>query len=187
MTLHVKELSPGDEKLLEVLHNWNEAETQREMYTCRPITSLKNQAEYIETTKHRLEQRTTRIFVLVSDSSKPLYGKVTSFDYNPRNQSAEFGYYLPQINRGQGYGKILVRKFLNMLFQDTEWQLNKLYATTASGNVPSTRLLQGLGFHLDGTIREHYWIKNQIQDQLHYSLLKREYAQRDCFEKGHSD
>jgi RimJ/RimL family protein N-acetyltransferase len=173
---HLKELSPSDEELLTVLHHWNEAETQREMYTCRPITPLKSLEEYIETTKLRLEQRTTRIFVLVSDNEKLPYGKVTAFDHNPRNQSAEFGYYLPQINRGKGYGKILVQKFLKEMFQDTEWKLNKLYATTASGNAPSTRLLQSLGFHLDGTIREHYWIANQIQDQLHYSLLKREYA-----------
>ncbi|EPZ52839.1 hypothetical protein N007_19215 [Alicyclobacillus acidoterrestris ATCC 49025] len=28
---------------------------------------------------------------------------------------------------------------------------------------------------MDGTIREHYWMGDEIQDQLHFSLLKREW------------
>ena len=137
--LHLKELSADDEKILAVLHHWDEEESQREWYTCRPVTA---------------------------------------FDYNPRNQSAEFGYYLPQTHRGEGYGSLLVKAFLNAMFQDDVWQLNKLYATTASGNIPSVTLLERLGFHLDGVIREHYWIAGHVQDQLHYSFLKREYISR---------
>lgn len=174
MPLHLKELSPDDEKTLAVLHHWNEEESQREWYTCRPVTALKSLEEYIQTTKNRLEQRIIRIFVFVDDEESP-YGKVTAFDYNPRNQSAEFGYYLPQTHRGKGYGSFLVKAFLNVMFQDDVWQLNKLYATTASGNIPSVTLLECLGFHLDGVIREHYWIAGHVQDQLHYSFLKREY------------
>ena len=174
MPLYLKEVSTDDEKILAVLHHWNEEETQREWYTCRPIPPLKSLEEYIQTTKNRLEQRIIRIFVLVDDKESP-YGKITAFDYNPRNQSAEFGYYLPQIHRGKGYGRSLVKTFLNVMFQDNSWQLNKLYATTASGNIPSVKLLERLGFHLDGIMREHYWIAEHVQNQLHYSFLKREY------------
>lgn len=165
MPPYLKEISTDDEEMFAFLHQWNEEETQREWYTCRPVTPVKNLGEYIRTTKNRLEQRIIRLFVLVDDEKFP-YGKVTAFDYNPRNQSAEFGYYLPQIHRGKGYGRSAVKTFLNVMFQDNSWQLNKLYATTASGNLPSVKLLKRLGFHLDGVMREHYWIAGHVQDQL---------------------
>jgi RimJ/RimL family protein N-acetyltransferase len=149
-----QEISSADEEVLTVLHQWDELETNREMYTCRPVTPLKSLRQYIETTKSRLEQRTIRIFVFVSDIENIPYGKVTAFDYNPRNHSAEFGYYLPEASRGKGYGRNMVQTFLNVMFRDSEWELHKLYATTASGNVPSTTLLKRLGFHLDGIIRD---------------------------------
>lgn len=174
MKLYLKEVSTKDEKILATIHQWKEAETQRERYTCRPVPPLKSLEEHIHTMKNRLEQRIIRIFVLV-DGHESLYGKVTAFDFNSRNHSAEFGYYLPQIYRGKGYGSLLIKMFLNIMFQDNTWQLNKLYATTASGNFPSVKLLECHGFHLDGVIREHYWIEGHIQDQLHFSILKREY------------
>ncbi|PSR23895.1 MAG: hypothetical protein C7B45_01015 [Sulfobacillus acidophilus] len=48
----------------------------------------------------------------------------------------------------------MVRRFLIAMFSDRLWSVHKLYATTASGNIPSRRSLEGLGFHLDGIMRE---------------------------------
>ncbi|PSR25071.1 MAG: hypothetical protein C7B46_20785 [Sulfobacillus benefaciens] len=72
----------------------------------------------------------------------------------------------------------MVRLFLSMMFADPLWALHKRYATTASGNTVSSHLLASLGFDLDGVMREHYWFATEIQDQLCYSMLKREWDQQ---------
>jgi RimJ/RimL family protein N-acetyltransferase len=174
VTFHLKEVSSEEEELLIVLYKWAAIETEPEKFTCRPVSPVQSLDQYMEAVKSRIKQRKSRIFVLVSENSVP-YGKITAFDYNPRNHSSEFGYYLPPQQRGQGYGRTMVQRFLTIMFQDLEWGLHKLYATTASGNIPSIQLLKQFGFHLDGTIREHYWLNGEIQDQLHFSLLKREF------------
>ena len=71
----------------------------------------------------------------------------------------------------------MVQDFLRTMFSDGVWSLHKLYATTASGNTASIRLLEGFRFHLDGTAREHYWFVTEVQDQLCYSLLAREWSE----------
>jgi RimJ/RimL family protein N-acetyltransferase len=72
-------------------------------------------------------------------------------------------------------GVKMMQLFMKTMFNDPLWPIHKLYATTASGNSPSVKLLKISGFHLDGCIREHYWIRGVMEDQLHFSLLHREY------------
>lgn len=162
--------------IISMFHEWDVSEPERQMYTCRPLRPMTALYEYVHLVKTRIEERSRRIFVLApsEEMAKP-YGKITAFDFNPRNRSAEFGYYLPEQNRGQGYGQEMVTRFLHSMYTDEEWDLHKLYATTASANHASVKLLKRLGFHLDGILREHYFIGDQIQDQLHFSLLKREW------------
>jgi ribosomal-protein-alanine N-acetyltransferase len=106
-------------------------------------------------------------------------GKITLFDFNTRNHSAEFGYYLPNSNRAFGLGKIMLPKFIEAAFQNDDLNLNKIYATTASNNFPSIKLLEKYGFKLEGRLREHYWINENKYDQLVYSLFKCEWTKGD--------
>jgi len=114
------------------------------------------------------------VFVLIEDCdiTNPL-GKVTLFDYNPRNHSKEVGYYIPPSFRGKGLGFIMLSSLLTRALSK-EGGLNKIYATTSSDNIQSIGLLEKAGFILDGRLREHYWIKDKTFDQLHYSILQRE-------------
>lgn len=161
-----------------ILYSWDRGETHRERFTCRPVSPLADWDVFEESLAHRLHSNALRLFVLWDAMMNAPLGRVTAFDYNPRNRSAEFGYYLPPIHRQQGYGREMVRQFLSVMFADNVRPLHKLYATTAAGNIPSIRLLEGLGFHLDGIMREHYWFEAEVQDQLCYSLLEREWSPR---------
>jgi RimJ/RimL family protein N-acetyltransferase len=117
-----------------------------------------------------------KIYVLIKKETydNPL-GKITLFDFNPRNHSAEFGYYIPSFNREQGLGIIMLSKFIEKTFSDDKLNLNKIYATTSSWNTPSIKLLEKFNFKLDGRLREHYWIDEDKCDQLNYSKLRREW------------
>lgn len=115
------------------------------------------------------------IWTYVLLESNEVVGKLTIFNYNKKNYSAEFGYYLPKKYIGKGYDSKLASLLLKEIFNEPIFNLNKLYATTASGNINSIHLLESKGFSRDGIIRSHYWFEDRIEDQHHYSLLKSEY------------
>ena len=164
------------EKHIKTIFNWNVQEKNFEYYTCRPLKLSKSFEEYASKTLSTISEGKEIIYVLVNreDCNKPL-GKITLFDLNTRNHSAEFGYYLPDNNRGHGLGSIMLSKFIQNSFKNEELNLNKIYATTSSNNYPSMKLLEKYGFKLDGRLREHYWIGENRYDQLIYSILKQEW------------
>jgi len=162
------------EQHLQTLYNWSIQEKHFEYYTCRPIKSCcQSFEEYTSKTLKSISEGKEKIYVLVKkeNCNMPL-GKITLFDFNPRNHSAEFGYYLPHNNRAHGLGNIMLSKFIETSFKNDDLNLNKIYATTASNNLPSIKLLEKYDFKLDGRLREHYWINENKYDQLVYSILK---------------
>jgi RimJ/RimL family protein N-acetyltransferase len=164
------------EEYLEELYKWNIEEKHFQQYTCRPLKSKGSYDEYANRMLNLINNSNQKNYILIDEENcnKPL-GKIQFFDYNPRNFSAEFGYYLPENNRNKGVGSIMIEKFLDIAFKDSNYNLNKLYATTASNNNPSIKLLNKFGFKLDGRLREHYWIDGKKYDQCVYSILRREY------------
>jgi RimJ/RimL family protein N-acetyltransferase len=68
--------------------------------------------------------------------------------------------------------------FIDISLADGRYDLNKLYATTSSGNTPSIKLLKKFGFKLDGRQREHCWVDGHRHDQLIYSILRSEWTLR---------
>lgn len=165
------------EQHIYILYNWSIEEKHFEHYTCRPLKLCQSFEEYKSKILKGIYERKQIIYVLVKkeDSNMPL-GKITLFDFNQRNHSAEFGYYLPNDNRTQGLGSILLGKLIDTSFKDKEMNLNKIYGTTSSNNLPSIKLLEKFGFKLDGRAREHYWINENKHDQLIYSMLKYEWT-----------
>ena len=161
---------------LKELYNWSIKEENLEQYTCRPLKLQKSYDEYVNKMMNSIDSIKEKNYILVKrdNYSVPL-GKIGLFDYNPRNHSAEFGYYLPEHNRNMGLGSIILGQFINMSFADNDYKLNKLYATTASNNIPSIKLLEKYGFRIDGRLREHYWINEIKYDQCVYSILKSEW------------
>jgi len=160
---------------LRELYNWNIAEKHFEQFTCRPLRLQKSYDEYVNKMMDSIDSIKEKTYILVKkdNNSIPL-GKIELFDYNPRNHSAEFGYYLPKHNRNKGLGSIILGQFIDISFADSDYKLNKLYATTASNNIPSIKLLEKYKFSLDGRLREHYWIDESKYDQCVYSILKSE-------------
>ena len=157
-----------------IFYEWDQTEKDRELYTCRPLHQLLPFEEYRQNHISAISSGIKEVFVLIEDHNitNPL-GKVTLFDYNPRNHSKEVGYYIPPSFRGKGLGFVMLSSLLTRALSK-EGGLNKIYATTLSNNIQSIKLLEKAGFMLDGRLREHYWIKNKKFDQLHYSILQRE-------------
>lgn len=110
--------------------------------------------------------------VYLSGRLEPV-GKLTAFDFNPRNHSAEIGYYLSPAFRGRGYLHAALEAFCSLLLGDL--RLNKVYAQTGSFNAPSIALLERCGFRRDGVLRAHHEQGGVLLDDYLYSLLREEY------------
>lgn len=170
-------LIPLNEEYFHILYMWTVTEKHMDRYTCRPVQPQIPEDDYADKMRNMLNNPNGSCYLLVAvnNCNEPL-GKIRSFDYNPRNHSAEFGYYLPKQYRNNGLGTIMLRQFIELSFADSKYDLNKLYATTSSNNIPSTRLLEKCGLKLDGRHREHYWINGNRYDQLIYSILRSEWV-----------
>lgn len=164
-----------EDRHIETLYEWDRMEKDRELYTCRPLHELLPFDEYKQNNINKISSGIKEVFVLVEQHclNIPL-GRIMLFDYNPRNHSKEVGYYIPADLRGKGLGSEMLSLLLNAVLTKKDG-LNKIYATTSSNNTQSIKLLEKMGFKLDGRLREHYWIKDKKFDQLHFSILQREW------------
>lgn len=166
---------PGENHLPE-MYSWNKEEKNFLQFTCRPIGQLKTYEEYKNKTLSSIAEGKDRLYILINTKTPDIpVGRIRIFDYNPRNLSCEFGYYMPEKNRGLGLGSIMINLFLSECFNDKSLNLNKIYATTASNNNPSIKVLEKAGFKLEGRLREHYFIHKDRFDQLIFSILRREW------------
>lgn len=159
---------------LPVIFQWAADETEKEYHTCRPIKEMDSYEAFQEKMTTGLNRGQLH-YVLIDVEENEVEGKISLFDYNPRNRSAEFGYYVPPLHRGKGVGSRLVHLFLKEVFHDHNLKLHKIYATTAACNKLSIKLLERFNFKFEGVYREHYWFSDgSVCDQYHYSLLKKE-------------
>ena len=97
-------------------NRWDHEEIHRDQDTCRPISALPDWDAFMESMADCLHNDALRIFVLWDTTTKTPLGRVTTFDHNPRNRSAEFGYYLPPLHRKRGHGRAMVQQFLAKMF-----------------------------------------------------------------------
>ena len=86
---------------------------------------------------------------------------------------AEISYMLDEAHHGRGLGTRAVALLVEKLFAET--RLHRLYALISPENVPSARLVERLGFTLEGRMREHYLIQGRRVDELVYGLLRHEW------------
>lgn len=88
----------------------------------------------------------------------------------------EIGYLISEPYQGQGLGTRAVRLLVTHLFSETP--LRRLQALVSVENVASQRLLERLGFALEGTLRQHFVIQGRPIDERVYGMLRSEWASR---------
>lgn len=88
---------------------------------------------------------------------------------NPPQGPAEIGYRLHPAMQGHGYAQEAGRAVLRFLFETCG--VHKAEAVVTGGNQVSSRLLERLGFRLEGIQRQHYWMGGAWHDDWHYGLL----------------
>ena len=140
--------------------------------TCHPPV-VRSIAHTVHERARRRPEPTRGSFAVIMRGTGTLIGRVTYYELNFRNRSAEIGYLLAPAARGKGFAREAVSLLLGYLFDGLG--LNKVYAQTASINNASTKLLEALRFHRDGVLREHHLQGGIRHDDFLYSILVSEW------------
>jgi ribosomal-protein-alanine N-acetyltransferase len=115
-------------------------------------------------------------FAIVRGEDAAVVGTCTLFEIDAQCRRAEVGYVLLPSEWGHGYASEAVSALLDWGFDRLE--LHRVEADIDPRNVHSARLLERLGFSLEGHLRERWIVGGETCDSLIYGLLAREWAAR---------
>jgi ribosomal-protein-alanine N-acetyltransferase len=93
--------------------------------------------------------------------------------WNTEFRSASMGYCLDDAAWGHGYATEAGRALLQWAFATLD--LNRVQAEADTRNRASARVLEKLGFILEGTLREDCIVNGDVSDSWVYGLLRREW------------
>ena len=112
-------------------------------------------------------------FVLVERAQSKPVGTCLLFRYDEGSQRAELGYVLGREYWGRGYMLEALHALLQYAFADIG--LRRVEAEVNPVNVPSTRLLERIGFLREGVLRQRWIDAGHAHDVNVYGLLRHEY------------
>ena len=115
-----------------------------------------------------------RVFQLIDKSSEKIIGWCGYHTWYVEHNRAEIGYgifdesFKQKGLMSEALERIVEYGFITM-------NLHRIEAFIASYNIASLRLVDKLNFKKEGILREHYFINNQMEDSVVFSLLKHEF------------
>lgn len=167
--IYLRPMMPFD---FDSFYLWNQ-ECEPQSLSCHPRLLLSG-PEYVERMKKAEASDKQQHFTVCLKKDNTQVGKVGFFGLNNLNRSAELGLIVDPDQHRKGYGSEAIRILVDFLFDYRG--LHKVYATTSELNEATWRLMESLGFHRDGIMRNHYFYQGEFYHQFVYSLLL---AERD--------
>ncbi|XVX19686.1 GNAT family N-acetyltransferase [Actinomycetota bacterium] len=113
-----------------------------------------------------------RLAVVHNDSAE-VVGWCALNDWNPAFRSVRLGYSMARHVWGQGLGTEAARALVGWAF--TDLYVNRVQAEADTRNGASGRILEKLGFTLEGTLREDCVVNGVVSDSWVFGLLRREW------------
>ena len=139
----------------------------------REMVELDHARRFVKVGREQwLAGRTVRLGVFERESGA-LVGNVELDGVDSRRRQAELGYWVRSDREGNGYAGEAARSMLRYAFDTL--RMHKVRADVAVGNSASARVLEKLGFALEGTLREDRPVGNVFVDHWRYGLLSREF------------
>ena len=101
-------------------------------------------------------------------------GNLALHGFQPVNRRMELGIV---IGSGEARGKGLGREACSLLIQHAFEHLNlhRVTATAVVDNVPMKKVFLDLGFVIEGTLREHFYLEGRYRDMYWFGLLRPEF------------
>ncbi|WP_152602448.1 GNAT family N-acetyltransferase [Planococcus sp. CAU13] len=113
--------------------------------------------------------RTRYIFAIVLKEQAELIGAVEITIKSFANRAGEIGYIINPDHWGKGIATEAASVMIGFGFN--ELQLHRIYATCAPENEGSRKVLEKLGMHFEGRMRDHILLKEGWRDSNLFSIL----------------
>jgi RimJ/RimL family protein N-acetyltransferase len=114
-------------------------------------------------------------FIILKDTNQ-IIGSLELCHLTWFDKAGEIGYHIRKEYRNKGYSTEACRAIINFCFKNLKFR--KIYADTDPDNFASQRVLEKLGFKLEGKIREKVFVKGKWIDEYDFGLLKSEWRGR---------
>ena len=144
-------------------------------YWSFPPWTERSQAEaYLKRVLGEMAEGRVLPWAIAAAEDDRLLGTVTFFALDLVQGRAEIGYSLDPKFQGQGMASEALRVALAHAFDTL--RLRRVEADADPRNVPSCRLLERLGFRLEGLLRARWRVAGEICDTALYGLLAPEFV-----------
>jgi len=170
--LQLRERTP--ELLNHIFHNCSHEE-QVEFYGSDDESKLQRELNNIKKGFDNWRM-TCKLWDIIEKSSNKVIGDLGFHSWYQKHHRAEIGYGMHDLSaRRKGYMHEAFAAAIDHGFN--KMNLNRVEAMISPENKASRRIVEKLGFNLEGQMREHH--KNpatgKLDDSLIYALLKKEY------------
>jgi [ribosomal protein S5]-alanine N-acetyltransferase len=112
-------------------------------------------------------------YAIVLKETGELIGSIGLMRVDWSNRSGEIGYSIGEQYWGHGYMSETVALITNAAFRTL--QLERVFARVFVGNTASERVLEKVGFSLEGTLRRHHHKEGRWFDMQYFAVLRSEW------------
>lgn len=138
-----------------------------------PWTERSSVERFLADNRRMVDEGTGARLAVDRASDGAFVGWSTFNSWNADFRSASFGYCFTRESWGHGYATESSRAVLEWAFATLD--LNRVQAETDTRNTASARVLEKLGFRLEGTLREDCIVNGDVSDSWVFGLLRREW------------
>jgi [ribosomal protein S5]-alanine N-acetyltransferase len=134
---------------------------------------------YVQTAIAQAQQlpRTDYQLAIVLVATGDVIGAGSLVIHSQLHRHGEIGYFLHPDYWGQGYATEVGRCLLGFGFRTLG--LHRIIGTCDPRNIASGRVLERIGMHLEGRLREVMFLRDGWRDSLLYSVLEHEWHPSD--------
>jgi RimJ/RimL family protein N-acetyltransferase len=171
--LKVREFEANDRRtLLEFAHDPSQLQ-----YMLFSLGTEKEIDHFLEFTRAAsTESKRIEWHLALEASSEPgLIGSVALMIEKDFPSSAELGYWFKRSAWGQGYATEAARFMLAVGFRTLG--LHRIWGKCHVENPASAHVMGKVGMRMEGTIREHAWLRDHYRSSLLFSILETEYQE----------
>lgn len=170
--LALRELDPGHAAALNEIHR----DPRITRYMTFDPQTMEQTKEYIASSVAERSRalRSTYDFAIVCRADNRLIGRCGLGISRPEHKEAAVWYVLHPDSWGRGFAGEAVTCLLEFGF--VTLGLHRVYADCDPRNMASCKLVERLGFRLEGTLRENYFLKGEWCSAAIYGLLSHEFA-----------
>ena len=136
---------------------------------------LKYARDFVRMCQEHYRKKTDYELGIESKKTSEIIGMISLMHVNNSHRSAEVGYWLGNQYWRRGITKEALTLILDFGFNTLE--LVKIYAKVLHPNLPSIRLLQGVGFRYEGRIRKSVLKEGSWFDELIFALVDEDFRE----------